>query len=152
MKLGDIIIAVVWVYCLATALYRGLMAGHVADSVYFGPPFAPGFARFLWLFTFTFFAVAGFFQRGHLVSGGGWLQKRVDGRWGAGAYAAMTMRLRPVALFMLTALTAGLTGLISNYANAQNWPVYVNSIALLSCGLGLLVAYLLSLRFPPRMY
>jgi hypothetical protein len=152
MKLGDIIIAVVWVYCLATALYGGLMAGRVADSLYVGPPYAPGFAWFLWLFSFTFFAAAGFFQRGRLVFGGGWLQKWVDGRWGAGAHAAMMMRLRPVALFMLTALTSGLTGLISNYANAQNWPVYVNHISFLSCGLGLLVAYLLSLRFPPRMY
>ena len=152
MKLGDIIIAAVWVYFLATALYRRLMAGHVADSVYVGPPYYPGFARFLWLGIFTFFAIAGFFQRGRLVLGGEWLQKWVDRRWGAGACAAMTMRLRPVALFMFTVLTAGLTGLISNYANAQNWPVYVNSIAFLSCGLGLLVAYLLSLRFPPRMY
>src|SRR5258708_7056832 len=136
MKLGDIIIAAIWVYFLATALYGGLMAGHVADSVYVGPPFAPGFAWFLWLFTFTFFAVASFFQRGRLFFSGGWVQKWVDGRWGAGAHAAMTMRLRPVALFMLTALILGLTGLISNYANAQNWPVYVNSIAILSCGLG----------------
>jgi hypothetical protein len=151
MKLGDIIIAAVWVSFLATALYKGLMAGHVTDSLYVGPPFAPGFAWFLWLLWFAFFAVAAFLQRGRLFFRG-WVQKWIDGRWGAGACTAMTMRSRPIALFMLTVLTQGLTGLISNYLNAQNWPVYVISISFLSCGLGLLVAYLLSLRFPPRLY
>jgi len=37
-------------------------------------------------------------------------------------------------------------------ANAQNWTVYVNGAVMLSAGLGLLVAYSLSLRFPPRLY
>jgi hypothetical protein len=64
----------------------------------------------------------------------------------------MIMRLRPVTLFMLTGLTLGLTTLMSNYLHAQNWTMYVNGGFMLSGGLGLLVAYVLSLRFPPRLY
>jgi hypothetical protein len=150
MKLRDIIIAVVWVYFLATALYKGMMAGHVVDSpgVPSGGP--PAFTLAAWLFAFTVFAVGGFLGRGRPVFGE-WVQRWVDRKWGAGTYAAITMRLRPMALFMLTILTNGASGLLSNYGDAQGF-TYVTSTFSLSCGLGLLVAYLLSLRFPPRMY
>jgi hypothetical protein len=53
---------------------------------------------------------------------------------------------------MLCALISGITTLLSNYANAQNSRVYFGGAFFSSCGLGLLVAYLLSLKFPPRLY
>src|ERR1700704_549452 len=118
MNLRDIIIAAVWVYCLGPALYGGFENGRVTEPV--GPPVAAGFAWFLWLFPFPFFAVGGFLQRRRLLFSGGWLQRWADGKWGAGALAAMIMRLRPVTLFMLTGLTLGLTTLISNYTHAQS--------------------------------
>jgi hypothetical protein len=82
MKLGDIIITAVWVYCLGFALYGGIENGRVTEPV--GPPFAAGFAWFLWLFAFPFFAVGGFFQRRRLLFSGGWLQRWADGKWGTG--------------------------------------------------------------------
>jgi hypothetical protein len=151
MKLGDLIIAVIWVCFLATAFYGGFESGHVVNLLSVTPPPPPTFAWAFGLFIFTFFAIVGFFHRGPLLFGA-WGQTWVDRKWGAGTYVAAIMRLRPVALFMLTVLIRGVTSLLSNYANPQSLWTVADGVFPLAFGLGLLVAYLLSLRFPPRMY
>ena len=82
---------------------------------------------------------------------GRWLQDLIDWKWGTGTYVEFLVRLRPTALMTLTCLTIGIVGLASTYANDQNWTAYFNSAFALSCGLGLLIAYLLSYRFPPKL-
>jgi hypothetical protein len=140
---------------LASALYKGFALGRLGFS---GAAPPPGVGAFMLLFFFLFASIVPLLARrrgsfwgrpnGTLGLVGRW----IEWKWGAGTCTAIAQRLKPFALFTLTALTFGITGLASTYANAQSWPTYFVSGFFLSCGLGLLVTYVLSLRFPPRFY
>jgi len=80
------------------------------------------------------------------------MQYLVHWKWGVGTYREFLERLRPTVLLMLATLICGVVGLVSTYANEQNWYAYFGSAFSLTIGLGLLVAYCLSWRFPPRLY
>jgi hypothetical protein len=152
MKPREIVIALVWLALLASALTKGLAVGHTKNPPGTVAPFPPvGFAFFALPLFFVFSAAAAFFQRRRLHRGW-WLQELIDSKWGAGTYDEFLVRLKPTALMMLYCLTLGFVGLASTYANEQNWFAYFNSSFFLSCGLGLLTAYLLSYRFPPRLH
>jgi hypothetical protein len=114
---------------------------------------APEAAPFIWLFFFVFASGASFLTRRRQHNAVGWpLDSLVDRIWGPGATTAFTTRVRPVRLMMLASLTFGTSGLASTYANAQAWGwAYFQSGFFLSVGLGLLVAYLFSLKFPPSL-
>jgi hypothetical protein len=140
---------------LGSALYKGLDAGRSGFSV---PPPPPLVAAFILLGFFLFASIVPFLARrrrnfwGARKGTPGLVGQWIDRMWGAGTCAAFEQRLRPVALFTSTAVTFGITGLASAYANEQSWPTYFNCGFFLSCGLGLAVTYILSLRFPPRLY
>ena len=156
MKLGDVIIAAIWIWVLGSSLYRGLEIGR-SGSWDAAPP--PAAAVIIWLIFFLFTSIVPFLGRGRADVWGrskwgpsGLVGQWIDRRWGAGTCSAAARRFKPTALMSLTALTFGITSLVSNYANAQSWPSYQGSGFFLSVGLGLGVAYVLSLRFQPRLY
>jgi hypothetical protein len=76
----------------------------------------------------------------------------IDRKWGAGSWEGFVKRLRPTGLMMFFALMVGVVGLVSTYAHEQSSQAYFISAFFLTCGLGLLLAHLLSFRFPPRLY
>jgi hypothetical protein len=126
-------------------------------AAYALPP--PPAAVFIWVFFFLFASIVPFLGRGRADVWGrskwgplGLAGEWIDRRWGAGTCTAAGQRFKPAALLALTSLTFGITSLASNYANGQSWPTYFTSGFFLAVGLGLAVAYLLTLRFPARLY
>jgi hypothetical protein len=74
-----------------------------------------------------------------------------DRRFGPGAFGQFLQRLKPVALFASGCFVLGGTGLVSTLLTTQDRTAYVISGFFLSGGVGLLIAFLLSVRFPPRL-
>jgi cbb3-type cytochrome oxidase subunit 1 len=133
MKPRDIAIAVVWMVVLAIAFHNGIGIGHVHNPP---PPIH------IWIIApplfFIFVSIVVFRSRHRPM--------------GAGTSREFLERLRPAALFMVALLIIGVVGLASTYANGQSSSAYLGSAFFLSCGLGFLLAYVLSFRFPPRLY
>jgi hypothetical protein len=144
VKKGDFLIALIWFVLLAIAFFQGIQVRHATLA----PPIR---VAYFIIPLFTIFAFgASFLQRRSVldIPPVRWL---VDRKFGVGIYDRFLERLRPVTLLMASALIMGIVGLISTYATTQNYAAYFNGSFFLACGLGLLVAYLLSLRFPPRL-
>jgi hypothetical protein len=152
MKLRDIAIAVVWIVVLTGALSNGIKMGHAHNPPGTVSPFPPVEFAYVALPLFFLLSSIGVFLMRHRLFARGWIGYLVDWKWGAGTYQEYFERLRPTALMMLATLIIGVVGLASTYANEQNWYAYFGSAFALTCGLGLLVAYVLSWRFPPRLY
>jgi hypothetical protein len=139
MKLKDVAIAIVWIVVLAVTFYRGTELGHLHNP--------PGCATrcppmHIWFIVLPL---------SFIVSSVGVLlfKDRVGRR---GTYTECHKRLRSTALIMVACLIFGVVGLASTYANEQNSHAYFGGALSLSVGLGLLVAYFLSPRFPPGLY
>jgi hypothetical protein len=152
MKLRDIAIAIVWIVVLADTFSKAIKIGHAHNPPGTVAPFPPIEFAFVALPLFFLFSSIGVFFLRRRQFEGGWMRHLVDWKWGAGTYREFLERFKPVALMMVAALIVGIVGLVSTYANDQNWYAYFGSAFSLTCGLGLLVAYFLSLRFPPRLY
>jgi hypothetical protein len=151
MKPRDIAIAIVWIVVLAVNFLTALRMGHLHFPPGTVKPFPPTVAWFVALpFSFLFWSIGAFLVR-HRLFDRGWIRDLVDRKWGAGTYRDFLQRLRPTALMILGTLIVGVVGLASTYANEQSAISYFNSAFSLSCGLGLLVAYCLSWRYPPRL-
>jgi hypothetical protein len=139
MKPQNIAIAVVWIAFLASALYNGIAIGHIHN-----PPGCAGPCPsiHIWVIVLPFLFIAS--SVGVLL---------FKDRFGArGAYTEFHKRLRYTALIIVALLIIGVVGLGSTYANEQYSHAYFGAAAALSVGLGVLVAYFLSFRFPPRLY
>jgi hypothetical protein len=152
MNLKQIAIVIVWVVFLADAFSKGIALGHAHNPPGTVAPFPPiWFWAIALPFFFAFFSVGVFCLR-HRQFSGGWLRYLIDWRWGAGTYGDFFRRLRPTALMMLWCLILGVVGLSSTYANEQSSYAYSGGAFFLTCGLGLLLAYVFALRIPPRLY
>jgi hypothetical protein len=141
-----LVILVVWIVFLASAFIQGLALPQAPDA-----PMPFDIWLVILIVAFALFLLAPFLQRRTHMFEIGPLRNLVDGKWGAGTYAAFIAGLRPVLLFMLAGLILGGTGLISTYSTTQSASAYFHSGFFLSAGLGLLSAYLLSLVFPPEL-
>lgn len=141
-----LVIVVVWVVFLASAFMQGLALPQAADA-----PMPFDIWLVILLVAFGLFLLAPFLQRRTHMFDIRPLRNFVDGKSGAGTYAAFVAGLRPLFLFMLAGLILGGTGLISTYNTTQSVSAYFHSGFFLSAGLGLLSAYLLSLAFPPKL-
>jgi hypothetical protein len=156
MKLKDIAIAIVWIFFLAQAFSGAIATGHAHPPLGIVAPFPPVWFRFVALpLFFVIISVGVFLQRRRLfysLGEGLWLGNLIDSKWGAGTYREFLERLRPTALMILVCLILGIGGLVSTCANEQDSYAYFESAFVLSIALGFLLAYFLSLRFPPRLY
>jgi hypothetical protein len=153
MKLKDVAVATVWIIVLAVTFSQGIVLGHLQTPPGTAAPFPPIKVWFVALPLLFIFSSTGTFlvnRLGHIPEG--WLRYLIDRTWGPGACQEFLVRFRPRALMMLACLLFGVTGLVSTYTNAQNSGAYFVSAFFLSCGLGLLLAYFLSVRLPPRLY
>jgi hypothetical protein len=156
MKLRDVAIAIVWIFFLAQAFSGAIATGHAHPPHGAVVPFPPIWFRFVALpLFFVLSSVGGFLSRRGLfysLGEGWWLGNLIDSKWGAGTYREFLKRLRPTVLMILACLILGVGGLVSTYVHEQDSYAYFGSAFALTCGLGLLHAYFLSLRFPPRLY
>src|SRR5436305_2035920 len=154
MSGSQIAVAVVWLAFIASALSSGLSIGAGTPTLRAttGEAFPPPNVALI-ILSFGFIASSGgvFLVRRVIRYGHSWATRLVDWGWGEGSWEAIVVRLKPVALLMVTASINGIVGLISTYMNSQSWTAYVNSAFALSVGIGLTVAYCLSRRFPPTL-
>lgn len=151
MRIGDIAVAAVWTAFLARALSSGLAMGHATGPPGSRAPFPPvNFAIFVLPFFFIASSAGVFFLRRVLFQGD-WTGRLIDRVWGQGTWAAAVVRLKPTALMIVTCCTIGIVGLASTFAQPQSWTGYFNSAFALSIGFGLLVAYSLSRKYPPKL-
>ena len=149
MKPRHIAIAVVWIFYFASAFSAGIAIGHTTRPPGTVAPFPPLEFAFIALPLFFAFSAGVFFLRRRIYHG--WLQNLIDWKWGAGTYREFLIRFKSTLLAILTCLIVGTVGLASAYANERDWTAYFNSAFVLACGLGLLVAYVLSHKFPPKL-
>jgi hypothetical protein len=151
MRIGDIAAAVVWIFFLAGALSSGLKMGQAISPPGSRAPFPPvNTAIFLLLFFFIASSVGVFLLRRVLLQGY-WTARLVDRLWGQGTWANGVVRLKPTALMIVMCCILGIVGLASTYAQSQFWTAYFNSAFALSIGFGLLIAYSLSRKYPPKL-
>ena len=151
MRIGDIAVAVVWITFLAGTLSSGLEMGHTIGPPGSRAPFPPvNFALFALPFFFIASSAGVFFSR-RVLFRGGWTARLIDRVWGQGTWAAVVVRLKPTALVIVMCCTLGIVGLASTFAQSQSWTAYFNSAFALSIGFGLLVAYSLSRKYPPKL-
>src|SRR5215467_233217 len=137
MQPRDIAIAIVWVFFIAVAFHHGIVNGHIHNPPRCATPCPP---IHIWLFVPPFLFIVS--SVGVLL-----LKDHLNG----GIRTEFHKRLRLTALVMVTLLIIGGVGLVSTYANHQNSYAYFGATVALSSGLGLLIAYFLSRRFPPRL-
>jgi hypothetical protein len=155
MSGSQIAVAAVWLAFIASALYSGLSMGAATRTLQTntGEPFPPpNVALIILSFGFIASSVGVFLARRVIRYGHSWKTRWIDWAWGQGTWETIVVRLRPVALLMVTASITGFVGLISTYTNSQSWTAYVNSAFALSVGVGLIIAYCLSRRFPPALF
>jgi hypothetical protein len=151
MTFSDILIIVIWVSFLGGALTQGLAIPQLADETRASVEDAPVFIYLVGLlFPFAFFSPTAFSQRKYYAFDVQWIRNMVDAEWGVGSYDRFISRLRPTALFIFGCLLSGTTG-VSTYLTTQTPSGYPIGGFFLSAGLGVLAAFLLSIRFPPRL-
>lgn len=140
-------IGMIWFASLAGAFRQGrdLPMSEIAQA-----PFPESSSLIFMAFPFLFFLPAAFFQR-HKQLSIPLVTRAVDSKFGSGAYSRFVTRLKPVALFMSACFMNGLTGLVSTHIENQSSGAYTVSGTFISAGLGLLLAYILSMKFPPRL-
>ena len=147
MKPSALAIPAIWLLFLADAVRQGTALPVTAATF---PSFSEAMAFALLIFPFLFFLVAAFIQRKRSFQIP-LLTKLVDRRLGEGALSRFFARLRPTALFMVACMVLGFTGLLSTYFTTKSQTAFLLSGFFVSAGLGLLGAYMLSIRFPPRL-
>jgi hypothetical protein len=138
----------VWIVFLAAALASGIANGSVERALWPFPPM--GFA--ILSVVLFFVSSAGVFLVRHALAHGDWTALLMDRVWGQGTYATVVVRLRPTALTIVTCCTLGIVGLASTYLQSRASTSYLHSALALSFGLGLLVAYSLSRKYPPELH
>jgi hypothetical protein len=152
MNKSNIAISIIWLYALADALRQGLsMPSKMVGQNLSMEQAITKSAPILVIVPFVFFLVAGFFQRksGYKI---GMLSGYFDKKYGQGTTDAFIRNLRPATLFITGSLTLGGSGIATTFFTTQALPPYILSGFFLSAGLGLLCAYLLSIKFPPKLY
>lgn len=147
MRRSTILIVSIWALLLLDAFRQGR---NLPTSPLVGQFDFNGFGQVMLIGPFLFFVLAAFFQRHNLFS---WpmVTRAIDSRFGDGTFARFLTQLKPVTLFMLACLVLGGTGLLSTHLSTKHPGAYVLSGFFFSGGLGLMAAYLLSIKFPPRL-
>jgi hypothetical protein len=153
MKPGIIIITAMWAGVLAGAVLWGMHAPHFQMFPGREPTSDPLFNHPLFFaLVFAVTAVGVFLPRHRPAPGAPSMRAAVDRRWGPGTFDALVGRSKPMGLFTAFFTIAGATGLLFTFASTQNSEGYLLAGLSMSYGLGVLGAYLLSIRFPPRFW
>lgn len=147
MKSSNLLIIIIWIFFLRDAYLQGI---DLPKSTLFSN--APKETILVILtFPFLFFLPAAFLQRKSRPFDIPLIRKYVDKKFGQGTFHSFITRLKPITLFMLGCILLGATGIYSTFISTGNLDGYVFGGFFLSGGLGLLCAYLLSIKYPPRL-
>jgi len=150
MKHSDIAIIALWIVITVGSFVQGMEMTANEIPLFNNPPNET--KMIILLFPFLFFIFAGFFQRDTIVrQNWPFITKQIDNKYGQGTFENFMSRLKPTLLLMTASLIGGGTGLIATYFGSQQSSEYLMSGFFLSAGIGLLSAYLLSIKVPPRL-
>ena len=152
MKRSEVLIIVIWFIVIIDSFMQGI--GMPALGVRFFKNNIPEETKLVLLwFPFLFFLIAAFLQRKAINrSKLPIITKRIDNKFGPGTFDDFMRRLKPYLLFMTACLIGGGTGILSTYFGSQHESGYWISGFFLSGGVGLFSAYILSVKFPPRIF
>ena len=147
MSKSKVIIVIIWLFILGDSLRQGIS---IPSSIMAQTFPAKQLGPLMLTFPFVFFLVVAFLQRKHSFNKG-WFHSFFDNKYGQGSTERFTKSLRPVTLIMSAATILGVSGIFTTFNTTQEIDHYILSGFFLSGGLGLFGAYLLSLKFPPRL-
>src|SRR5437588_529442 len=118
MSGSQIVVAAVWLAFIGGALSSGLSIGTGTPELRSttGEAFPPPNVALI-ILSFGFIASSGgvFLVRRVIRYGHSWATRLIDWGWGEGAWEAIVVRLKPIALLMISASISGIVGLISTY-------------------------------------
>lgn len=150
MKISNVLIGVVWIYLVVDAYRQGVALPETAAILTL--PTIPGaiFATVLGG-SFAFAVILTFTTRTRLVEDLPLVTRFLDKRFGEGTYRDFNQRLRPITLSIICGLILGGFGLHAIHTSTMNPLGYLLSGIFLAVAAGLLVAQLLSFRYPPTL-
>ena len=136
---------VIWAFFISDAISQGLSV----PSSTFGKDFPLEFALVITLLPFLFFSFAPFLQRKNIQEN--FFTKMIKKIFGAVVIEKFVKEIKFYWLLTAFFLTLGMSGIISTYLSSQSFSGYLVSGYFISGGFGLLVSYLLSVKFPPKV-
>ena len=150
MKISSLLIGVFWVYLLVDSYRQGVALPETVAILTL--PTIPGavFATILGG-SFVFALTLTFSTRIRLIEDLPLVTRLLDGRFGEGTYKDFNHRLRPIALSIICGLILGGFGLHAIHTSTMNPLGYLLSGIFLAFTAGLLIAQLLSFRYPPAL-
>jgi hypothetical protein len=148
IRLRHLIMAGVWVLFPLEAVYAGMsMMPRVKPTL----PIGGLGSDWPWILlaTFFFFLAGPFAIRNNAYRWGpsAQLAKLAFGE----AYFDLVISLKPTLLAIVTFAAVGISGLVSTYVSTQSFAGYLGSGFFLAGAMGVLVAYLLSIKYPPTL-
>lgn len=135
----------IWAFFISDALSQGLSVPYST----FGQDIPLKFTLIIILFPFLFFSFAPFLQRKNTEEN--LLIKTIKRIFGKEATDRFIKELKFYWLFTAFCLTLGVSGVASTYLSTQSLSGYLISGYFISGGFGLIVSYLLSVKFPPKV-
>jgi len=150
MKISSALIGIFWIYLLSDAFLQGLEMPAIMSMVRVPEVYLPWIAVSI-LALFAGCLVITFWQRRSLMEDLPLVTRFVDTRFGEGTYKEFSKRLRPVAIATLSTLVLAVSSLGATFSTTKNLEGYLAGFTFLAIALGLLAAYFLSRRYPPRL-
>lgn len=135
----------IWAFFISDAISQGLSVPYST----FGQDIPLKLTLPFILFPFLFFSFAPFLQRKNTQEN--LFIKTIKKIFGSEATDRLTKELKFYWLLTAFCLTLGISGITSTYLSTQSLSGYLISGYFISGGFGLLVSYLLSVKFPPKV-
>lgn len=150
MRISTALISIFWIYVLADAYLQGLEIPGLLATISVPEGALPWIVTSL-IALFTGCLLVTFSQRRRLMEDLPLVTRWVDSKFGEGTYMDFSRRLRPVAVATLSSSVLAISSLRATYATTKSLTGYLAGAAFSAIALGLLVAYLLSRRYPPKL-
>lgn len=150
MKVSSLLIGVLWTYLLVDSYRQGVALPDTVAILTLPTIAGTVFATILSV-SFVFALILTFSTRKRLVEDLPLVTRFVDGRFGTGTYKDFNHRLRPIALSIICGFMLGGFGLQAIHTSTKNPLGYLLCGIFLAVTAGLLIAQLLSFRFPPAL-
>lgn len=150
MMFVDVLIAIFWLFLLSDAFFQGRELPHLLNGIDLPElPIFVSIVTILLLASLT--SILTFWQRKNIMEEMPLFSTMVDRIFGTGAYSRITHRLRPVCASILSSLILATVGLYTTYEGSQDRWSYAICLGFLVFAIFMLIAYLVSKRFPPAL-
>lgn len=146
-----VIVIAIWCYLLLDAYHQGMALPGLITALS-APALPISLMVIIVAALFTAAAWMTFRQRHRLIENVPLITPFLDRRFGEGTYRDLNRSFKPVAISIAAGLVLSVSGLRATHASTGDASAYFLGAAFLAVALGLLVAYLLSRRYPPALH